>query len=318
MNKLAIQQTRLLPIIHSFKQDISRLKSLKKYWRSFLSLVILFFSVGFLTYFTLTSKPGDLFFSIKLFRENLYADSTSEEKINKSTKIISDRVNSYVDISNDSNCTKLILAEEELKTQVKIYFNNLETYKKDEIELVLLQLQNSFSKLDRTERTCKETTAIEGFPKVFKDLVYKFDNSTIDINSELRTSSRNYNTLKELLATTSLSNQETLDAVEDLLVMFNENLGKVGEEENTQNATILLETNNLIYQTAMAIFEGSSQVYNREASLDAICLLNESEQTCTKDSLNSLWNSIYDKDSPKNQISLGEEMYLEYLKLISL
>jgi hypothetical protein len=319
MKYINMIRTKFIFIIHTFKKVILKLSNyLRKHLKLIFSLAVLFLFGSSIIYFALTAKPGDLFFSIKLFRENLYADSTSSEKINRSTKILEDRVNSYLTISKNSNCVKLVLAGEELKTQVKNSFNNLDSYSKKEIETYLSQTSSLFSPLESIEGACKRDATIEGFSIVFIDLAYKFDNESMNMDSQLKTSQSKLRKLKELLATNTPSNQETLDSIESLLTLYNDNLLKISEEENSSNITVLLETNDLIYKTTNTLFEETKVIYNREGSIYAICLLEESEQICSNESLNSLWNSIYDKSSPGIQISLGEEIYLEYLKLISL
>jgi hypothetical protein len=269
----------------------------------------------------LIAKPGDLFFTVKLYYEKALwpLDNTSAtQQWNSLYHLSQDRTASYVLLASQSDCVQLELAEQELFSVWQMMHTqsaqlDIEAY-----------AQYANYNLDRAKAiegsggTCAKSQPLVSATLGYQLMLASVNKLNVqEFDTQKQQAADKFAQQRDLLRTTPPKDQEQLTNINNLLLSANKLLGEVDKllTDGWQlEALIKLQSADLALTNANQLILTKTDFQNWYGVIYTLCTLKP-DAICDKATLAAKVNSVESLTNDYSRIDYGESFFRDYLAL---
>lgn len=291
----------------------------------FISVAVFFFILTAGFFFTWNARPGEFLFFPRLLVEKAILPVNTDSPATNFTNAISllrHRVTSYKALSDQGECVKLLLAEPEVTTALKLSLSKItedqESIMLGSIYSILLQL-NQISKSD-----CQKSPLVGNYSWLISMKLAQQPGGEEFVKKELTTHStalrQQHNATKLALQSAKITTQSVLNQVNELLLYTNQ-LIATAEAGNVSNGYDMLTklhsvSFSLSRVTDLIKGEAKPEFVPWQFEIISICKLQADAENCSEASLAGNWNSIASQVVEVKRMSLAEDIFKGYFTLL--
>ncbi len=254
------------------------------------------------------SQPGDLFFTVKAFIEDINI-SRQSDPLNKTQtyfNVLQDRIESFNNEASKNNCIDIYLIEEQLLSYLKTSYQNSIYLDSKDRTTYFEDVINASKNIPAPE--CNYRQEISEISFVFELMIAESDSSKLD--KEVL-----YKMLADFEATVEKYKYDpTKSAYKDIYTKIEQNniyIEEILSKDLYFEALIKLKSNSIL-----ANLLDAKQANDFQFATNLVCIL-QTDALCTTDILESTWNSVYSQADKLSQIDLAENIFRQYYSNIS-